>query len=133
NFGLLATFFVILYMVATFIFHYTMFSNGNGWRFISLWHPWVMTPFLGLLLFNVTGIFGRFFGGKQEHEENLLLYGKKTTAIVQRADQTGTYINEQPQIKYILQYADDKGKPHVVTLKKIVLLTDLHRVNTGTQ
>src|SRR5690606_39256030 len=113
--------------------HYTMFSNGNGWRFISLWHPWVMTPFLGLLLFNVTGIFGRFFGGKQEHEENLLLYGKKTTAIVQRADQTGTYINEQPQIKYILQYADDKGKQHVVTLKKIVLLTDLHRVNTGTQ
>lgn len=66
-------------------------------------------------------------------EENLVLYGKKATAVVQRADQTGTYINEQPQIKYILQYNDDKGQQHLVTLKKIVPLTQLHYVNTGTQ
>jgi len=133
KFGLIATSFVVLYMVGTFIVHYRIFSEGNGWRFISFWHPWVMTPYMGLFFFNMTKMIGRFFGGKHAHDEDLLLYGKKATAIVQRAEQTGTYINEQPQMKYILKFTDDKGVEHVVTLKRIVLLTDLHRANTGTQ
>lgn len=132
GFGLFATSFVIIYMVGTFVGHYIFFSNGMGWRFMSLWHPWVTTPFMGLFLFNISSIFGGLLGTKQI-DERLLLYGKKARATVQRADQTGTYINEQPQIKYILEYLDDKGKSHVVTVKKIVLLTDLHLINRDTQ
>lgn len=133
GFGFFAIAFVVLYMVITFLVHYALFSNGHGWRFLSLWHPWIMTPVMGLLLFNTSGLIGRLFGGRHGEEEDLVLYGKKTTAVVQHAEQTGTYINEQPQIKYILQYNDDKGKQHLVTLKKIVPLTQLHDVNTGTQ
>lgn len=133
KFGIFATSFVVVYMIATFIFHYALFSDGNGWRFITLWHPWVLTPFSGLFFFNIVTIFGKLFGDSQKTEEELLLYGKKTTATIQHTEQTGTYINEQPQIKYTLKFTDHAGQTRVVTLKKIVPLTRLHAVNTGTQ
>lgn len=131
--GFFACLFVIVYMIVTFAWHYATFSNGNGWRFLSLWHPWLMTPFMGLLLFNVTTIFGKLGGRNQEREEKLILQGKKARAVVQRADQTGTYINEQPQIRYTLAFTDDKGKEHVVSIKRIVPLTELHLASTGTR
>lgn len=131
TFGVIATSFVIIYMIVTFAVHYFFFSNGEGWRFITLWHPWVTTPFFGLFLFGLTG--GKLFHGRKKTEANLLLYGKRATATVHRADQTGVYINEQPQIKYVLQFTDDRGESHSVTLKKIVPLTHLHTISTGTQ
>lgn len=134
TFGLFALAFVVVYMIGTFAFHYSMYSNGKGWRFMSLWHPWIMTPFTGLLLFNVTAIFGKLFGGgSPETEEKLILQGKKAKAVVQRADQTGTYINEQPQIRYTLAFTDERGKNHVVSIKRIVPLTELHLARTGTR
>lgn len=131
--GFFACLFVVAYMLGTFAWHYATFSNGHGWRFLSLWHPWLMTPFMGLLLFSLPLLLGRFFGGGKDREEKLLLFGKKATAVVQHAEQTGTYINEQPQIRYILKFTDDKGKEHVVTFKKIVSLMELHTVNADTQ
>lgn len=131
--GLFSCFFVVAYMVGTFAWHYATFSNGHGWRFLSLWHPWLMTPFVGLIMFNFLSVLGKLSSGSKGNEEKLLLLGKKTTAAVQRAEQTGTYINEQPQIKYILQFTDDKGNEHVATVKRIVPLTELHTVNAATQ
>lgn len=130
--GTLAVSFVILYAVATFIGHYMIFSEGNGWRFITLWHPWVFTPFTAYFIFNIGGLFGKMFGGTSASDK-LLLYGKRVTAKVQRAEQTGTYINEQPQIKYILYYQDDKGSEHVVEMKRIVSLTQMHTLQQETQ
>lgn len=69
KFGVIAASFVFFYMVGTFIVHYSLFSNGEGWRFINLWHPWVFTPFWGLFLFSFTE--RKFAGNKQKEEENL--------------------------------------------------------------
>ena len=130
--GVLAIAFVIVYMVVTFAFHYENYSNGKGWRFMSLGHPWVLTPCIGLLVFNITTIIGKLFGGRNvNREEQLIVRGKKAQAKVERADQTGTYINEQPQIKYILSFTDEHGKNHVVSIKRIVPLTELHLAVTG--
>jgi len=133
KFGIFILLFIIVYMVGTFIAHYHFYSNGNGWRFITLWHPWVFTPFEGLLFYGLTGILTRNFGGSAKQDEKLILHGRKAEATVQRADQTGTYINEQPQIKFMLKFDDYKGQTHNVVLKKIVQLTELHSVGTGTR
>ncbi|QJB40572.1 hypothetical protein HF324_23140 [Chitinophaga oryzae] len=46
-------------------------------------------------------------------------------AEVVSASQTGTYINEQPQVKFELRYKDEYGKTYNTELKKIVSLIDL--------
>lgn len=128
--GLLLLFLALLYMVGTFIWHYAMYSNGHGWRFLSFWHPWLMTPVISLFMF---GRLLSLFGGNKEKEEKLLLRGKQASARVKKADQTGTYINEQPEIRYTLAFMDDKGREHVVTFKKIVLLTELYKNGAETR
>lgn len=131
--GLFACFFLVIYMVGTFAFHYYKYSNGHGWRFLSLWHPWLMTPVMGLFCFNLGNVLGKLFGGNPKIQEMLILRGKKAMAKVQSANQTGTMINEQPQIKFILEFTDDKGDTHVVSIRKIVLLTELYLVNEQTK
>ena len=130
--GVFAVGFVLVYMIGTFIVHYAIFSNGDGWRFVTLWHPWVFTPFTAYFVFNIGGLFGKMFGGNMS-EDKLLLYGKRAQAKVQKASQTGTYINEQPQVRFILNYQDDKGQEHVVDFKQIVSLTEMHVLQKDTR
>ncbi|HLV46749.1 MAG TPA: hypothetical protein VKY32_06885 [Flavobacterium sp.] len=132
GFGIFALCFLVVYMLGTLVVHYHLFSNGNGWRFITLMHPWVFTPFCGMLFFKfIIGVSTGLISSDPKAEEKLILYGRKAEAIVQRADQTGTYINEQPQLKFVLKYADYTGKSHSVTFKKIIPLTQLHTIQAG--
>lgn len=134
--GIIALLLLVVYMIGTFIGHYYFFSNGTGWRFLSLWHPWLMTPIIGLFFMVLMAKVSRGFTigtANLKQQEQLLLYGKPATAIIQRADQTGTYINEQPQIKFILNFNDERGQSHVVTFKKVVPLTQLHIIQKGEQ
>ena len=133
KYGIFFLFFIVVYMIGTFIAHYHFYSNGNGWRFITLWHPWVFTPFEGLLIYGFAGRLIGMIGGNPKQEEKLILYGRKAEATVQRADETGTYINEQPQIKFMLKYIDYQGQTQNVILKKIVPLTELYSAKTGTR
>ena len=128
--GLGILLFVLCYMVGTFLWHYSMYSDGKGWRFLSLYHPWVFTPFIGILMFRGMRILVQ---GSPEKEERLLLGGKKAEARVQRAEQTGTMINDQPEIRFTLQFMDEKGKEYNVKFKKIVLLTEMHLISQKTR
>lgn len=132
--GIIILVFLVFYMMVTFAAHYYFFSNGTGWRFLSLLHPWVITPFWALIIFGgFSKLIHTLKGKNTKQEEQLLLYGKSATAIIQRADETGTYINEQPQIKFVLKFSDDKSVSHTVSFKKVIPLTQLHRYHTGSQ
>lgn len=122
---------LILFALGYLIFSYWLQNNGSGWRFLHFWHPWVMIPIWGLtfgwLLLQV--LVGRLIGGVGSKDTNELVFkGKATRASVINAAQTGTYINEQPQVKYEIVFTDDRGNVHNASFKKIVNLMDLHTV-----
>ncbi len=125
---------LIAFAMGYLIFSYWLQNGGNGWRFLHFWHPWVTIPFWGLffgvLIVNVVmgGFLGSFFGGTN-NEMKLVFKGKPAHASVIDASQTGTYINEQPQIKFKVEFLDDSGQLRTASFKKIVSLLDLHKID----
>ncbi|MBC9910528.1 hypothetical protein [Chitinophaga varians] len=116
-------------IVGYYYFSYSLESDGYGWRFMKIYHPLVLCPLilfsggygLGLLL-------SLFSGGDPDTLLHIKYFGVQTMAEVVSATQTGTYINEQPQVKFELRYQDGYGKTYTATLKKIVSLIDLGMV-----
>src|SRR5690606_34048354 len=124
---------LIFFCVGYLLFSYWLQNNGNGWRFLHFWHPWVTIPlwglFFGWLMLDlfIGRLMGRFGPGSIDEKE-LVFKGKAANATVIDAQQTGTYINEQPQIKFEIEFTDDRGQVHGTSFKKIVSLMDLHNV-----
>lgn len=131
--GFLACSFLIIYMIGTFFFSLLPIQQRTWLRFLALWHPWVLTPFLGLLLFNLKNVVGIFLSGDAKIEEKLTLWGKKVMAEVQSVEETGISFNDQPQVKYTLEFVDEKGKTHVVSIRHMVPLTELHQLGAKTK
>ena len=70
-------------------------------------------------------------GNKSERDMlELKFRGIKTTAQIVDVRQTGTYINEQPQVEYTLEFNDRNGNKIHVRKKEIVSLLDIARVST---
>jgi len=51
--------------------------------------------------------------------------GKRATGVIQQVQQTGTYINEQPEIRFTVVFTDAWGREQVVQIKKIVSLLEV--------
>src|SRR3546814_913787 len=87
----------------------------------------VQTCALPILLFTQGGISSllKLFVGDPEKYLRLKYHGKKTMAEVVSAKQTGTYINEQPQDQFDLNYEDSSGQSHRVSMKTIVSLLNM--------
>ncbi len=129
--------FSFVYAIATFIGHYTLFSDGQGWRFITLLHPWVATPFIGLGMMGATSRIEKKLKGRNSSSGNynlefeLLLYGVETQGKITKSSQTGTYINEQPEMVYTVSFTDRKGETHFIDQKEVVLLNEMKNYQPG--
>lgn len=112
-----------------YIYSYHTESMGMGWRFMVFWHPLILCPAI-LLLYRVGfPLIIRVFEGKKKGEAALIkLKGIKTTARLLSANQTGTYINEQPMVLFKVEYIDFQNHTRRAELKKIVNLLDLNIV-----
>lgn len=115
-------------------YSYNLENAGYGWRFLTIGHPLISTA--GFMIF-YTGIFYlifRFFIFKKFNigKESIILKfkGKKTIAKIINAEQTGTFINEQPEVKFDIEFRDASGNVYNETIRKIVLLTDIAFVKT---
>lgn len=123
--------------VATLVAGYYMYSyltenNGTGWRFIVYWHPLVVCPAILLFYKGILSFFlSKIMSGKSD-PELIKFKGIRTTARLISADQTGTYINEQPMVLFKLEYVDEKNQPRRAEIKKIVNLLDLNSVRQKT-
>lgn len=125
---------VIGLWLAILIGSYQWESQGYGWRYLSAMHPYVIVPASGLFYFFVfSGIIRRFGMSNTKNDIHLLLKGKRATAEITSLQQTGTYINEQPELRFELEFFDSDHKKQVVTLKKIVSLLHLHQFTVGQQ
>lgn len=124
--SLLAWLLTTVAIAGYYVYSYQLENYGRGWRFLAFYHPLVLCPFILL----VGGIsFGKLislFIGAPANGLQLKYYGIRTDAQIVSAEQTGTYINEQPQVRFELRYQDNLGKTHTASLKKIVPLLDLN-------
>ncbi len=127
-----------LFMAAVayyFNFSYDLENQGHGWRFLSLSHPLISCAaclifFPGLIyLFFRYVIFKKMNVGKK----NLMLKlrGKRAIARLTDIQQTGTFINEQPELRFNVSFQDAQGTSRSVTLQRIVQLTSLSAFTEG--
>ncbi|WP_343691091.1 hypothetical protein [Chitinophaga sp.] len=127
---------VILY---TFVFlvligvaaYYPLFDD---WRHFVLPHPWTLIPLVNIGAAFIIGFLLKVImnaGGGANNSVQMVVYGLKTTGNIVRYEQTGMYINEQPQVAFHLAFADHQGKAHSLVLKKIVSLLDVHKLQNG--
>ena len=125
--------FSLVYAIVVFIGNYMIFSDGNGWRWVSLVHPWVWVPYTGLLIdFFMNTVLQRLKNGWNEKNlYELFLYGLQTTGQLTKIEPTGTYINEQPEMRMTIRYTDKEGKTHYIEKKRIVLLSDMSVFQVG--
>jgi len=116
------------------IFSYTVESQGSGWRFLRLSHPWISVPLIniGVVLFMsvLLGFIGRA-SGDAEQPLRIVMYGVRTTGIIRNYRQTGMYINEQPQVQFEIEYTDQQATRRTTVYKKIVSLLDIHKLGNG--
>ena len=103
---------------------YSFYSFGYGWRFLRFYHPFFYEPVLAL----VALFFINRFANKP-NRNRLLLTGKAAQATVHSFRQTGTYINEQPQIAFEISYRDQQGQLHKAIFKKVVNILHLGSLN----
>lgn len=52
-------------------------------------------------------------------------------AVILAIEQTGLFMNHQPQIKMQMQVIPDKGRNFVAEVKQVVSFVDLARIRTG--
>lgn len=123
---------VVIAVAGYFIYSYQLENNGTGWRFLKFYHPLVLVPLI--LIFTGFGFrkLLQMLGNTPEKDLQFKYYGLRTDAEIISASQTGTYINEQPQIRFELRYRDNLGASQTATLKKIVPLIDLGSVKQST-
>lgn len=108
---------------------YNLENAGYGWRFLSLDHPLISSAVFLILFSGVIYLFFKYFIFKKLNisKESVILKfkGKKATAKIIQTRQTGTYLNNQPEIEFTFEFKEKAGLVHQATIKKIVLLTEL--------
>ncbi|WP_295122277.1 hypothetical protein [uncultured Chitinophaga sp.] len=120
---------IIAAVIGYYIFSYQFESHGMGWRFLGFGHPLVICPLVLLFYRGLFGlIFSRLGGGTARNNALLKFKGIRTTARLINASQTGLYVNEQPMVKFELEYTDRNQNIRRASVKKIVNLLDLGTV-----
>lgn len=137
GFIFLYSFIFLLLLLAAFvypIFSYQLESQGSGWRFLGPLHPWILVPLINIGAGAFIWLLFRFIGkasGTPEQPLRMVLYGIRTTGNISGFSQTGTYINEQPQIVFDIDYTDQQGNERTTSYKTIVSLLEMHKISTG--
>lgn len=105
-----------------------------GWRFIGPQAAWVWAPvssifIIGLFTFGMEKFSKMIEQGNIRNDEEsgeLILYGNTTTGEVLAFNQTGTYINEQPEFRF-----DIKINGNHYTYNQIIPLHEMHQLRKG--
>lgn len=137
NIVFLYSFILLLILAAAIaypIFAYIQESQGSGWRFLRLAHPWISVPLINIGVGVFIWLLLKFISkasGETEQPLRMVMYGVKTTANILSYRQTGMYINEQPQVQFQIEYTDQQGNRRMISCKKIVSLLEIHKLDKG--
>lgn len=111
-------------IIGYYIFSYNLESTGMGWRFISFGHPLFICPIV-LFGYRLLGMLILRFTGKPDDAAYIKFKGIRTNAKLLSVSQTGTYINEQPMVRFDLEFLDEHHQKHKASFKKLVDLLHL--------
>jgi hypothetical protein len=111
-------------IIGYYIFSYHLENAGMGWRFLSFYHPLFVCPIV-MLGYRLFGKFLSSFTGTADDSIIIKFKGIRTNAKLLSASQTGTYINEQPMVRFELEFMDEHYKKHRASIKKLVDLLHL--------
>lgn len=112
-------------IIAYYVFSYQYESYGMGWRFMCIGHPLIICAFSLLFYRYIVFFIFNKLSGLTGNAPQIKFGGIKTQAKLIHVSQTGTYINEQPEMRFELEYTDNKNYVHRSTLKKIIGLLEL--------
>ncbi|MCD0465085.1 hypothetical protein [Flavobacterium sp. ENC] len=112
-------------VLAYYVFSYRFESYGMGWRFMCIGHPLIICPLTLLFYRNLVQFIFRKLTGLHDDAAVIKFKGIKTQARLIKVSQTGTYINEQPMMRFELEFTDHKHHVHKSSLKKIIGLLEL--------
>ncbi|MBE9602329.1 hypothetical protein [Pedobacter sp. MC2016-24] len=107
-----------------YVYAYQDESHGAGWRFISFGHPLFVCAVI-LFIYRILARLLKRYVSKVSELTLIKFKGRRASAKLMNASQTGVYINEQPQIKFELEYADGRGHLHRTSLKKTIGILQL--------
>ncbi|WP_149207002.1 hypothetical protein [Flavobacterium johnsoniae] len=117
---------LVLALVGGYYFYsYQDESHGMGWRFMSFGHPLIICPLVLIFYRYLLRFILNKLTGANGDSVLIKFKGIKTWAKLINVSQTGTYINEQPMMRFELEYTDNKHHVHRKSLKKIVGLLEL--------
>lgn len=117
---------LLLALVAGYyLYAYQDESYGMGWRFMSFGHPLIVCPIVLIFYRYLLRFILKKLTGLGDNSVLIKFKGIKTQAKLISVSQTGTYINEQPMMRFELEYTDNKHHIHRNSLKKVVGLLEL--------
>lgn len=117
----------IVVVASAYVFTYRLQSEGLGWTFLSFGHPLLVCPLvlcgyaLGLRLL------GRLLHADARGDA-LKYRGIGVEARVLKVRQTGTYLNEQPQVEFQLEYTDREGAVRQASVRRFIPLIELANI-----
>ncbi|WP_286071264.1 hypothetical protein [Stenotrophomonas sp. 57] len=117
----------IVLVAAAYVAAYRLQSEGLGWTFLSFGHPLLVCPLVlcGYML-------GLRLLGRMLHADargDALKYrGIGVEARVLKVRQTGTYLNEQPQVEFQLEYIDREGNLQQARVRRFIPLIELANI-----
>ena len=112
-------------VIGYYIYSYRIESYGIGWRFISFGHPMIVCPMVLLFFRYLLKFIYSKLTVLNGSSSMIKFKGIKTWAKLVKVSQTGTYINDQPEILFQLEYTDNKHHVHCNSLKKVIRLLEL--------
>ncbi|WP_374163717.1 hypothetical protein [Arcticibacter sp. MXS-1] len=117
-------------------FSYDLENAGYGWRFMTLGHPLIVSPGCIVFFTAIVYLFLRFLIFPKMNIGRgtyvLKFKGRRARAKVTNVTQTGTYINEQPEVKFDVEF-EAGGQVRRSTITKIVPLVDIGLVKTESE
>lgn len=66
-------------------------------------------------------------------EARLMQFGAPAQGVIVAAQQTGTYVNNNPQVQFLVQVTPHGGAPYQTQLVKIVPMFEMAQYQVGTQ
>lgn len=92
---------------------------------------YMMGAFFIIIPFISAGGLMLFYKRINDRETNLIEHGIQGEAEILHREQTGVYINELPQVKFLLKIKSPYGETYEVEHKYVVSMLDMGSINVG--
>ncbi|NLJ51204.1 MAG: hypothetical protein GX342_03525 [Alcaligenaceae bacterium] len=101
---------------------------------MGLGHPWIISPLIAIIFFRKLTLYFNYDAVLLKPEvTQLILVGKSTQATVLQAKETGMLQGDHPEVKFTMQFTDDKGQTHTVQKVHALNEAELYKAKETTR